>query len=297
MESNKQPKIVDAILNAVSEKLGREAIVRQVKNTNEWIILDIAFSYFQKADRNRQVGYRSGFSYFIDKGNNKRLMFMMVHTPIMFQFFHDNFDYQIFRDIAIKTDKFKKFPVMCYKIYNSQKIGTFYGGNYENLDNLLTEMDCLEEQLGFAKKLFSKSNSSKAGLGNTFYFDIANGNNNLTIKNIPEIIDISWPLFMWLYPSKPLFTRDATLNRAMKHIYKECEVSKIKDLPATIADEPCEGELQAAHIKPHHLGGNDKVGNGLWLCEKHHKLTEGHLKGARTLEDVNVMYTKKEQTE
>ena len=47
----KAPDIVNEIVRAVSEKLGREAISRKVNNREEWFILDLAFSYFQKADR------------------------------------------------------------------------------------------------------------------------------------------------------------------------------------------------------------------------------------------------------
>ena len=48
------PEIVNDIVRAVSEKLGREAILRKVNSREEYFILDLAFSYFQKADRNRR---------------------------------------------------------------------------------------------------------------------------------------------------------------------------------------------------------------------------------------------------
>jgi hypothetical protein len=50
----KTPEIVNDIVRAVSEKLGREAISRKVNSREEYFILDLAFSYFQKADRNRR---------------------------------------------------------------------------------------------------------------------------------------------------------------------------------------------------------------------------------------------------
>jgi hypothetical protein len=58
------PEIVNDIVKAVSAKLGREAISRKVNNREEYFILDLAFSYFQKADRNRRNDYRSGYLYF-----------------------------------------------------------------------------------------------------------------------------------------------------------------------------------------------------------------------------------------
>lgn len=51
------PAIVVKIRDSVSDKLGREAIVRKVNNRDQYFILDLAFSYFQKADRNRRNDY------------------------------------------------------------------------------------------------------------------------------------------------------------------------------------------------------------------------------------------------
>jgi hypothetical protein len=55
------PQIATAPVETVSEKLGREAIFRKVNNREEYFILDLAFSYFQKADRNKRNDYRSGY--------------------------------------------------------------------------------------------------------------------------------------------------------------------------------------------------------------------------------------------
>ena len=60
--------------------------------------------------------------------------------------------------------------------------------------------------------------------------------------------------------------------------------------PQEILDAECDGIVQAAHIKPHHKGGSDKLTNGLWLCEKHHRMTEGKLTGSRDLEHIDVKY-------
>ena len=95
---------------------------------------------------------------------------------------------------------------------------------------------------------------------------------------------------MWLYPSKPLFKRDASLNRSMQKIERKCEFRAIQGLPQEILDAGCDGIVQAAHIKPHHKGGSDKLTNGLWLCEKHHRMTEGKLTGSRDLEHIDVKY-------
>ena len=285
---SQHPHEVDILFDVISKRLGREALIRQVKNKKDYYLIDIAFSYFQKADRNRQVGYRSGFCFRKPSFIYKELMFIIVHSPIMFSFFQQNFDYDVFRSILEKTGKYRDCNYMYYTIFNKNRdTKETFEISTESMDAFLKEIDLVESQYGFAKTVFSAKNSSKANLGNTYYLLIAN---KFTTENISEIIDISWDLFMWLYPSKPLFSRDATLNRSMRNIERKCEFHHIKNLPNFMTDIECEGVIQAAHIKPHHKGGSDKMENGLWLCEKHHRLTEGKISGRRNKTAIDVRY-------
>jgi hypothetical protein len=80
------PEIVSDIVRAVSDKLGREAISRKVNNREEYFVLDLAFSYFQKADRNRRNDYRGGYLFF-EKDEENHLLFVLAHSPIMTSFF------------------------------------------------------------------------------------------------------------------------------------------------------------------------------------------------------------------
>lgn len=66
-------EFIEKIRIVVSEKLGREAIVRKINNRDQYFILDLAFSYFQKADRNRRNDYRSGYLYLQKDGVNQLL--------------------------------------------------------------------------------------------------------------------------------------------------------------------------------------------------------------------------------
>ena len=115
----KTPEIVNDIVRAVSEKLGREAILRKVNSREEYFVLDLAFSYFQKADRNRRNDYRSGYLYYRIKDKNY-LLFVLAHTPIMTAFFKNNFDYEVFRNIIIDTEKYRDENYLCFK-RNSKK--------------------------------------------------------------------------------------------------------------------------------------------------------------------------------
>ena len=71
-----------------------------------------------------------------------------------------------------------------------------------------------------------------------------------------------------------------------------CEFASIMDLDRLVGagevSPLCRGERQGAHIKPDALGGSDRPENGLWLCEYHHRATEGKLTGRRNGTDLDV---------
>jgi hypothetical protein len=276
----KTPEIVNDIVRAVSEKLGREAISRKVNNRDEYFILDLAFSYFQKADRNRRNDYRSGYLYFNTKGK-KYLLFVLAHTPIMTSFFKNNFDYEVFRNIIIDTEKYRDENFLRFKKDSkNERIKT------KNIQEFLGKLDEIEK-IGFIKSVFSKDTKGKTGIGNIFVLCLARGFDK---KDISKIVEKSWDLFLWLYPSKPLFKRNASLNRSLQRIEHKCEIGKIKNLPKAISKALCSGQIEGAHIKPHKDGGSDKLANGLWLCGHHHRLTEGKLDGKRGIDIFEVKY-------
>jgi len=276
----KTPEIVDDIVRAVSEKLGREAISRKVNNRDEYFILDLAFSYFQKADRNRRNDYRGGYLYFDKEGKN-HLLFVLAHTPIMTSFFRNNFDYDVFRNIILDTAEYRDEHFLRLKKNSKyERIKT------TNIQEFLYELN-EREKIGFVKSAFSKDTKGKTGVGNIFVLCLGRGFNQ---KDISKIIEKSWYLFLWLYPSKPVFTRNASLNRSLQKIEAKCEIGKIKNLPKNILGEVCSGQIEGAHIKPHKHGGSDKLANGLWLCNIHHRLTEGKLEGCRGIDTFEVNF-------
>jgi hypothetical protein len=272
--------IVNDIVRAVSEKLGREAIFRKVNNREQYFILDLAFSYFQKADRNRRNDYRSGFLYYRIK-DEYYLLFVLAHTPIMTSFFKNNFDYGVFRSIIIDTNKYRDENYLRFKRNSKQEeIRT------KKIKEFLCKLDEIED-FGFVKSVFSKSTTGETGIGNIFGLRLAS---DFSQKDIDKIIEKSWDLFLWLYPSKPLFKRNASLNRSLQRIEYECEIDKIRNLPKAILKTACSGQIEGAHIKPHKDGGSDKLANGVWLCNLHHRLTEGKLDGKRGLDRFEVKF-------
>ena len=274
----KTPEIVNDIVNAVSEKLGREAISRKVNNREEYFILDLAFSYFQKADRNRRNDYRSGYLYFRHKRKD-HLLFVLTHTPIMTSFFKNNFDYEMFRNIIIGTAKYRDENFLRFKINSkNERIKT------KNIQEFLDKLDEIEKH-GFVKSVFAKDTKGKTGIGNVFGLRLAD---DFSKNDVSKIIEKSWDLFLWLYPSKPVFKRNAALNRSLQKIENKCEISKIKNLPKNIMETTCSRKIEGAHIKPHKDGGSDKLENGVWLCNLHHRLTEGKLEGYRGIDTFEV---------
>jgi hypothetical protein len=278
------PAIADKIKDLTSEKLGREAIIRKIKNRDEYFILDLAFSYFQKADRNKRNDYRSGYLY-LQKGSKNHLLFVIAHSPIMINFFSDNFDYSRFREILINTSNFRDehFIRFAQSADNKVKYKT------ENFHEFLDKLDGLDKK-DFRKQVFTKSTTKDSKSGNIFVINLASGFNN---DDLNDIIEESWDLFMWLYPSKPIFKRNASLNRSLIKVNRQCEIDKIMEIPNEIMNKNCSGQIEGAHIVPHKDGGSDKLENGLWLCNLHHRLTEGKLVGQRDLKKINVKYKEK----
>ena len=245
--------------------------------------MDLAFSYFQKADRNRRNDYRSGYLYFKLKNTN-HLLFVLAHSPIMTSFFKKNFDYEVFKNIIINTELYRDENSLRFK--NKGKQERIKAIDIKEFLNKLDEI----EKVGFAKSVFAKDTKGITGTGNIFALSIARGFKG---KDINEIIEKSWDLFLWLYPSKPVFQRNASLNRSLNKIENECEISKIKNLPKNILETSCSGQIEGAHIKPHKDGGTDKLDNGLWLCKAHHRLTEGKLEGHRGINTFKVNFKNK----
>ena len=275
--------IANEIVRAVSDKLGREAICRKVNNREEYFILDLAFSYFQKADRNRRNDYRSGYLYERIRGKN-HLHFVLAHTPIMSAFFKNNFDYEIFRKIIKDTAKYRNENFLILKRGNLTKANI----RTQDTKEFLLKLDDIEK-VDLVKSVLSPPSSGKTGIGNIFGITIAN---DFSSKDIKNIISKSWALFLWLYPSKPIFQRNASLNRSLQKIENKCEICKINNLPDAILKTSCAGQIEGAHIKPHKNGGSDKLANGVWLCNRHHRLTEGKLDGKRGIDTFEVNFQK-----
>lgn len=283
------PTVAELIQEVVSEKLGRPATLRTVKNRSDSFITDPVLSYVQTADRNRRRDYRLGFRW---EPQYKCLWFYMVHNPIGAETFKANLEMNHLFDVIRKTGSFRISNRILFSSRfqhdrtGEETVDIGSGSSREFIRDLknFDDANILKKDLFPRLPNRGKSRTTKHAwaAGNQFGLLLATGEKVVFDKpTIKKIIDRAWPLFMALYPTQPLFKRDATLARQLfvRDRSKKCNHLSIQHLPKKIKETECTGLIDAAHIKPHRLGGSDKAENGIWLCRQHHKLTEGKLKG------------------
>ncbi len=192
------PQIVNTLVETVSEKLGREAIFRKINNREGYFILDLAFSYFQKADRNKRNDYRSGYLY-IANGDKQRLLFALAHTPVMSSFFKKNFDYERFRAIVEDTAKYRDENILRF----SRK-GVREEIRTPDLGIFLANLDSIETS-GFSKSVFSKSKIGKTGIGNIFEGKEGKRGQIYFLRTEENVLGKTWKLLSWILSIEQLF--------------------------------------------------------------------------------------------
>ncbi|MEY4531302.1 MAG: hypothetical protein RLZZ156_2023 [Deinococcota bacterium] len=284
------PQFVLDFQAILEKKLGRPASIRQVKNGENWWITDPLFSFVQRGLQKGETGYRIGFYYSLEDDD---LAFYLVHSKLVAKIFKSNTRFEILIGALKRTQYFRNSEFLYWSSRVAQK-------SLENGDEDITIFDvdsftsfsrqlrAFDKQYDFAKDLFppaiSKFGKKPTWRGNDFYALLAENCSKLSKKKITELLEASWELFCCLYPREPLEKRDASLARSLRSakIARECEYKRIQNIPsARIIAKKCVGEIQGAHIKPHAFGGSDKALNGLWLCQLHHRATEGKLQGTR----------------
>jgi hypothetical protein len=149
-------------------------------------------------------------------------------------------------------------------IYRSSKLAVRSGRDGQPLqaDSLSDFVALLEEfdhTHGFIGDMFPKRRNTGKGegqapvAGNTFYLLLADRLKPLHSRaGIDHFVEVSWPLFLCLYPIRSIEGRSASLARNMRirGIPQVCEFPSIR-LPKGVAISPlCRGAIQGAHIKP-----------------------------------------------
>jgi len=241
------------------------------------------------------TGYRVG--YYVDLTNGS-VLFGMVHSPVMAQLFKRNLVFSTFESVIERTAHFRDE----HYVYWSSRFRR--GDDFQNgaiqcasLEEFLTSLREFDAKHGFVKDLFPSIGNRGNGdgrarwAGNTFYLLLSDDLKQFSSDiKVEQLVDLSWPIFLCLYPVEALTQRTASLARNLRtaKIAKVCEFNVIKLPPTSKIAADCRGEIQGAHIIPDAKGGSDRPENGLWLCEYHHRVTEGRLIGRRVGLSVDV---------
>lgn len=284
----KPPRIVSWVSDAVSARLGRPAYIRAEKNGEYWFVNDPTFSYLQVGLKGGVTDYRAGFRV---ESNPVAITFCTVHTPTIARVFRSNVAFESILGALDQTLQFRRSNLL---FYSSRQLARA-GGNIARIEaakyqNFRAQLLAHHEQSNLVKDLFPVLPNQGKGLGKArkaghdFFLLLANKASSLSRKaQVAAVVEAAWPLFQSLYPKESPRRRDAILAAKLRTagVLQVCEFSQIKRRAILNIGNACAGRIEGAHIKPDALGGSDEPSNGLWLCQHHHRATEGLLKGKR----------------
>jgi 5-methylcytosine-specific restriction endonuclease McrA len=297
------PRGVTFLKDALAERLGRPAATRAVKgNSSEWYIFDPCFAVIQRGIGSSNRGYRSGILV-----GHSEIFFSNVHSPTPAKLLKTNLK-QRPESLINAAEGCRRLRNYHYLHYSSCKASR-KSGTKKYIDTLRViesrSWKIFKEELeanlgGIAYDLFPELPNSGKGIGETCrgtYFSLLLANyqhielsktDETAAQLAAEVIDAAWHLFSCLYPWESPKKRDASLRRAMlsKPGLRNCEYSKIVGVPISSCDNSA---IEAAHIIPYARGGSDRAWNGIWLCAKHHRMTEGRLSGGRDRSNLSEL--------
>ncbi len=297
-----EPRGVAFIKDALAERLGRPAATRVAKrNPSEWYVFDPCFAVIQRGVGSANRGYRSGIQI-----NNGDVSFYNVHSRTPAKLLKTNLK-QRPEAIINAAEGCIHLRDYHYLHFSSHKMSHQTGGKRAADTIRVIESPMwkdfkreIESDLaGIVKDLFpelpsaGKVGTGEAIRGSDFCLFLADyhrielaKSDEVAAKRATEVINAAWHLFSCLYPWESPKKRDASLRRAMLSSLglQSCEYGQIIDAP----NSDCEGSaVEAAHIIPYARGGSDRDWNGVWLCAKHHRMTEGRLTGCRDHSDLS----------
>lgn len=291
------PRGVLFLQEALAERMGRPAAIRAVKgNTSQWYISDPSFSVIQRGTGSNPRGYRSGI--FVD---NDEISFHNVHSRTPALLLRKNLLQQP-EALLIASERTRHLRGYHYLHFSSRIVSRTSGGKAWTDTVRIIETSSWHEfkqqisadPSALVRDMFPELPSAgKVGTGvpvrgSDFYLLLAEyrkiefvKSDEVAARRASEVIDAAWNLFACLYPWDTPRARDASLRRSMlsKPGLLDCEYKKIANSDCS----DCDGSsVQAAHIVPHARGGSDRYWNGMWLCSKHHQMTEGRVTGSRS---------------
>ena len=302
MTEFEEPRGVAFIKDALAERLGRPAATRVAKsNPSEWYVFDPCFAVIQRGVGSTSRGYRSGIQI-----DSEDIYFFNVHSRTPAKLLRTNlkqrpealinaaegclhlrnYHYLHYSSRKVSRQTGAKKWIDTVRIIESSSWKDFKGNLESDLKGIVND---LFPELPSAGKV----GTGESVRGSDFCLLLADYHqiefaeaDEIAAQRAAEVIDAAWHLFSCLYPWESPKKRDASLRRAMLSNpgLCNCEYSRIVGVPKS----DCDGSpVEAAHIIPYARGGSDRSWNGIWLCSKHHRMTEGRLVGCRDRSDLS----------
>lgn len=304
VETRPEPLSVHLLREALSERLGRPAASRGAKGKyDHWTVSDPCFGVIQRGTGSEQRGYRSGICVW-----DGAVSFWNVHARAPAKLLRANL-LQRPEALTLAAEGTREFRTRHYLHYASRERSRRTGGRaWADVVEVVAEKHwpafearLRQDSASIARDLFpdlpsaGRRGTGTAVRGSDFSLLLADSrvldrapSDAVGAARAARIVDAAWHLFACLYPWEPAQQRDADLRRAMLGALGQsvCEYSRIAGAPRIA----CDGTpVQAAHVVPYARGGSDRPWNGLWLCGKHHRVTEGRLAGRRDPSDLSQL--------
>jgi 5-methylcytosine-specific restriction endonuclease McrA len=304
MTEAEPPRGVAFLRDALAARLGRPAAIRAVKgspsvwrDSAQWYIFDPSFSVLQRGLGSNPRGYRTGI--FVGGGEisfynvHSRTPALQLRKNLLQQ--PEGLLYAAEGTLHLRSSHYLHFSsrMACRKTGGKKWADTVRIIKTHSWKEFKQEI--AQDPYALVRDMFPELPSAgKVGSGipvrgSDFRLLLAEYRKIEVAKadevaedRAAQIINAAWHLFACLYPWESPRVRDASLRRALlsKPGLLHCEFRKILNSDHS----ECDGtQVEAAHIIPYSRGGSDRYWNGVWLCSKHHRMTEGRLSGRRSL--------------
>ena len=297
MTETEAPRGVTFLKEALAQRMGRPAAIRAVKGSlTQWFIFDPSFAVIQRGAGSNSRGYRSGI--FVD---DNQINFFNVHSRTPAMLLRKNLleRPEALLNAAERTLHLRRYHYLHFSSRSvSRKTGAKRWADTTRVIESASWKDFKQEITDDTSSLIrdmfpelpsaGKVGTREAVRGSDFHLFLADyhrieytKSDDTAEARASQIIEAAWHLFACLYPWDSPKRRDTSLRRAMlsKPGLLACEYRKIESSWDSECDD---SDVQAAHVVPHAQGGSDRYWNGIWLCSKHHRMTEGRVIGSRS---------------
>ena len=149
------------------------------------------------------------------------ILFVLVHSPIIARLFKRNLVFSSLLNVIQSTSPYRNYHFVFRSSKSALKDGR--DGNRiesESLSDFIELLTNFDQSHGFVADMFPRRlNTGKGGgvapvAGNTFYLLLAHGLESWgSRETVVQFVEASWPLFLCLYPIRPIAGRSASLRK------------------------------------------------------------------------------------